>query len=71
MRTVSGRSCRPLSLGARLPRVSDEHYALGPGTAGHPKVMFFFFSNRFGCLPSLALSLLVTVILLWATGVLR
>jgi hypothetical protein len=33
--------------------------------------MFFFFSNRFGCLPSIALSLMVTLILLWATGALR
>jgi hypothetical protein len=33
--------------------------------------MFLFFSNRLGCLPSLLLSLAVTVILLFALGVLR
>jgi hypothetical protein len=33
--------------------------------------MFLFFSNRFGCLPSLLLSAVVTVVLLYLTGVLR
>jgi hypothetical protein len=33
--------------------------------------MFVFFSNRLGCGPSLLLSLVVTVVLLWLTGVLR
>jgi hypothetical protein len=33
--------------------------------------MFFFFSNRMGCGPSLLLSLVVTVVLLVLTGVLR
>jgi hypothetical protein len=33
--------------------------------------MFLFFSNRFGCLPSLVLSAAVTVVLLFLTGVLR
>jgi hypothetical protein len=33
--------------------------------------MFFFFSNRFGCLPSLVLSAVVTIVLLYLTGVLR
>ena len=33
--------------------------------------MFLFFSNRMGCLPSLLLSLVITVVLLMATGVLR
>jgi len=32
--------------------------------------MFFFFSNRMGCLPSLLLSLAVTVVLLLLFGVL-
>jgi hypothetical protein len=31
--------------------------------------MFFFFSNRLGCLPSLLLSLVVTLILLTLVGV--
>ena len=33
--------------------------------------MFLFFSNRFGCLPSLALSAVITLVLLYLTGVLR
>jgi hypothetical protein len=33
--------------------------------------MFVFFSNRMGCLPSLMLSLVVTLVLLFLTGVLR
>jgi hypothetical protein len=32
--------------------------------------MFFFFSNRLGCLPSLLLSAVVTVVLLLLLGVL-
>lgn len=31
--------------------------------------MFFFFSNRMGCGPSLLLSIVVTVVLLLLTGV--
>lgn len=33
--------------------------------------MFIFFSNRLGCLGSLAVSLIITVILLLAFGVIR
>lgn len=33
--------------------------------------MFFFFSNRAGCLPSLLVSVVLTVVLLYATGALR
>jgi hypothetical protein len=33
--------------------------------------MFFFFSNRLGCLPSLLLSVGVTLVLLFLLGVLR
>ncbi len=33
--------------------------------------MFFFFSNRLGCLPSLLLSVGVTLVLLYVMGVLR
>ena len=33
--------------------------------------MFLFFSNRFGCLPSLLLSVVVTLVLLYLTGALR
>ncbi len=33
--------------------------------------MFVFFSNRMGCLPSLFLSVVITLLLLVLTGVLR
>ena len=33
---------------------------------GHPRQMFLFFSNRLGCAGSLALSLIVTAILVYA-----
>ncbi|MCU1673806.1 MAG: hypothetical protein JWN77_1919 [Frankiales bacterium] len=33
--------------------------------------MFFLFSNRLGCLPSLLLSVGLTLLLLFVTGVLR
>ncbi len=33
--------------------------------------MFFLFSNKLGCLPSLLLSLALTVLLLVVTGALR
>ena len=33
--------------------------------------MFFLFSNRLGCLPSLLISVGLTLILLFLTGVLR
>ena len=37
---------------------------------GRNQGMFFFFSNRLGCLPSLLLSLVVTGVLLLLLGVL-
>ena len=33
--------------------------------------MFFLFSNRIGCLKSLAISAIATLLLLWAMGVVR
>jgi hypothetical protein len=33
--------------------------------------MFFLFSNRLGCLPSLLISVGLTLVLLFLTGVLR
>jgi hypothetical protein len=36
---------------------------VGP-VLGHPEAVFFFFSNRLGCLGSLALSAVLTVVLL-------
>jgi hypothetical protein len=41
----------------------------GPG--GYTAMVFVFFSNRMGCLPSLLLSIGVTVVLLLLTGVIR
>lgn len=38
--------------------------------AGYSALVFFFFSNRLGCLPSLLLSIVITVALLVLTGVL-
>ena len=43
---------------------------MGRRGRGRPQVMFFFFSNRLGCLPSLLLSIGVTVVLLLIFGVL-
>jgi hypothetical protein len=44
----------------------------GAGTVGvRGAPMFFFFSNRMGCLPSLMLSVGVTVLILLITGALR
>ncbi len=37
---------------------------------GHPTDMFFLFSNRLGCLGSLLVSAVLTLILLFALGVL-
>ena len=38
--------------------------------AGTPVYVFFFFSNRVGCLGSLVISLVLTVLLLFLLGVL-
>jgi hypothetical protein len=53
-------------------------YGRGPGSmvgisapsAGQPGPMFFFFSNRLGCLGSIVVSLVITGILLLLLGVL-
>ena len=47
----------------------------GPGGVsgtppGQPGAMFFFFSNRLGCLGSIIISLLITGILLLMLGIL-
>ena len=42
-----------------------------PRWCGYPSYMFFFFSNRLGCLPSLLLSAVVTLVLLFLLGVIR
>jgi len=38
---------------------------VGPWPAGHPACVFLFFSSRLGCLGSLVLSVLLTLLLLW------
>ena len=38
---------------------------VGPWPVGHPACVFLFFSSRLGCLGSLVLSVLLTVLLLW------
>ena len=42
----------------------------GAGRGGQGSLVFFFFSNRLGCLGSLAISALVTLLLLLAFDVL-
>ncbi len=41
----------------------------GPEPCGHGCTVFFLFSNRLGCLGSLLLSLVVTLVLLAVLGV--
>jgi hypothetical protein len=48
--------------------VRSDRFAGHP--AGSPDPMFFFFSNRLGCLPSLLLSAVLTLVLLLVLGVL-
>jgi hypothetical protein len=43
---------------------------LSDGPTGHQRAVFFFFSNRLGCLGSLLLSAVLTVILLLVFDVL-
>ena len=38
---------------------------VGPWPVGHPACVFLFFSSRLGCLGSLVLSVLLTLLLLW------
>ncbi|GAA2454759.1 hypothetical protein GCM10010421_54780 [Streptomyces glaucus] len=49
----------PVTGGVRLPRAAPDRF----GTAGYPGTMFFF-SNRIGCLGSLLVSLVATVVLI-------
>jgi hypothetical protein len=44
---------------------------VGSSNAGTLRDVFFFFSNRLGCLGSLALSAGVTLVLLFLMGVFR
>ena len=46
------------------------HAGLHPAAGGHPGAVFFLFSSRLGCLGSLLVSALLTLILLIAFDVL-
>jgi hypothetical protein len=52
-----------------VPTLGADWGRLDPAGRGRPECMFFFFSNRLGCLPSLLLSLGVTLVLLFLLGV--
>jgi hypothetical protein len=57
----------------RSPRLGDStHTPAGsvPGGRGHPSTVFFLFSNRLGCLGSLLVSALLTLLLLLVFDVL-
>ena len=60
--------CRPYKLARR--RRSGRARGLSGRSGGQPGGMFFFFSNRLGCLGSIIISLLITGILLVLLGVL-
>lgn len=68
----SRRSAAPVSGSADDPG----REGIGPAGVlaireGRPGTMFFFFSNRLGCLGSLAMSAVLTVVLLLILGVLH
>ena len=44
----------------------DQRKGFGGVRGGHPPAVFFFFSNRLGCLGSLLLSAVLTLVLLLA-----
>lgn len=48
----------------RFLRLAADLGTIASSTAGHMDAVFFFFSNRLGCLGSLAISVVVTVVLL-------
>jgi hypothetical protein len=60
---------RSLSRRRRVPVVGAVQ-AFGRPADGQGRGMFFFFSNRLGCLGSLLLSIAVTAVLLLLLGVL-
>jgi hypothetical protein len=57
----------------RCPRLGDSTHTVPgsvPGRPGHRATVFFLFSNRLGCLGSLFVSALLTLLLLLAFDVL-
>jgi hypothetical protein len=57
-------NARPRSRDTVEPETPDTP-RVGPWPVGHPACVFLFFSSRLGCLGSLVLSVLLTVLLLW------
>jgi hypothetical protein len=64
----SPRSSRPVCASMWKSVVESETPdtpRVGPWPVGHPACVFLFFSSRLGCLGSLVLSVLLTLLLLW------
>ena len=51
------------------PRASSTAGRVGPSREGYGAAMFLFFNNRMGCLGSLVVSAVFTLLLLLVTGV--
>jgi hypothetical protein len=68
---VSGETVPANKLSVDRPLGSREVATSQNGAVGRVEHLFFFFSNRLGCLPSLLLSLVLTLVLLALTGVIR
>ena len=66
---LRARPARPPGLHSAPGRVCPISQ-VSPAASGHTGQVFFFFSNRLGCLPSILLSLAVTAVLLLLLGVL-
>jgi hypothetical protein len=61
--SVADRQVRPPKRGAH--RGDARHTSCRAAARGHPGCVFLLFSSRLGCLGSLALSVLLTLLLLW------
>ena len=62
--THRGRGSAPACGSVVEPETPDTP-RVGPWPVGHPACVFLFFSSRLGCLGSLVLSVLLTLLLLW------
>ena len=58
----------PASASAAMTQIVS---CVGSGRGGNRSGVFLFFSNRLGCLGSLAVSAVVTLVLLFLLGVFR
>src|SRR4051812_1816509 len=68
---IATPSCRFPPAPRRYPEPMRSNQPSQPPSAGYEPPMFVFFSNQLGCLPSLLLSLFITLILLVALGVIN